>query len=91
MDPVTVSLVVGVAAAVPPLIEAVATAWDKWKRRKQRSEEASQPTTIIVETPSDDVTIRLGNDGRLLNEDGRPLDEQALPTSPKQILRIHLA
>ena len=79
MDPVTVTLVVGLASAVPDLISAVAGAWARFRRP------SPTPASLVIETVGEDVLIRIGEDGTVAEG-----ATDRLPESPKQILRIHL-
>jgi hypothetical protein len=88
MDPATASLVVGIVTAAPKVIEAVATAWGKFKKRRDGR---AAPATVVVETEAAEIVIRVSAEGKLTNENGEPLGEDALPSSPKQIVRIHLS
>jgi hypothetical protein len=85
MDPATATLVVGLATAVPALITSISGAWARF--RKGSSPAAS---TVVLETAADEVVLRVGGDGTLAAEDGGPLDIAALPSSPGDIVRIHL-
>lgn len=79
MDPATATLVVGLATAVPALISAVAGAWARFRGP------SPTPAWLMVETTGGDVVIHVGENGTVAEADA-----DALPESPRQILRIHL-
>jgi hypothetical protein len=85
MDPATATLVVGLATAVPALITSIAGAWALFRK-------GSSPAacTVVVETATDEVVLRVVGDGTLAAGDGGPVNVMALPSSPRDIVRIHL-
>ena len=86
MDSGTVSMVVDLATAVPALLTRSRARGSQFKKR---SSPASPPATVVVETAGDGSrSDRTG--GGLATEDGEPVDPAALPSSARQIVRIHL-